>query len=121
MREEVGIDVAAVAIVGSQAWPLGRAGSCEIMIGCIAKAVGDEIVLDNDEVCKPTLELYSFACAHPVIVEEPLLQLISQLIACHDYAAEVAHEPFLDILKTSTFVRAVCLVATRAWLPQRKA
>ncbi|KAL4423481.1 hypothetical protein ABPG77_003614 [Micractinium sp. CCAP 211/92] len=49
-REEAGVDVVAVDIVGSQPWPVGRGGSCELMIGCIAKAGGDAITVDPQEM-----------------------------------------------------------------------
>lgn len=32
------VQVSEVHIVGTQPWPIGRYGSCELMIGCIAKA-----------------------------------------------------------------------------------
>ncbi|KAL4437163.1 hypothetical protein ABPG75_004302 [Micractinium tetrahymenae] len=51
-REEAGIDVVAVDIVGSQPWPVGRGGSCELMIGCIAKAGGDTITVDPMEMAE---------------------------------------------------------------------
>jgi len=37
-KEEVGLDVDQVQMIGSQAWPIGRGGSCELMIGCKAVA-----------------------------------------------------------------------------------
>eukprot|EP00951_Prasinocladus_malaysianus_P004946 scaffold35089_cov46-Prasinocladus_malaysianus.AAC.1 len=42
-----------VSILGSQPWPIGRGGSSELMIGCLAKAECDDIVVDNDEVSRP--------------------------------------------------------------------
>lgn len=50
MLEEAGIRVGDVAIVGSQPWPIGRGGSCELMIGCIGKALSDELRMDSDEM-----------------------------------------------------------------------
>lgn len=50
VREEVGIEVGAVSIVGSQPWPIGRGGSCELMIGAVATACSEEIALNTDEV-----------------------------------------------------------------------
>ena len=38
VREESGVRVEAVSILGSQPWPIGRAGTCELMIGCVARA-----------------------------------------------------------------------------------
>ncbi|PRW58426.1 Nudix hydrolase chloroplastic [Chlorella sorokiniana] len=49
-REEAGVQLAAVDIVGSQPWPVGRGGSCELMIGCIAKAAGSELTVDLEEM-----------------------------------------------------------------------
>lgn len=50
VMEESGIRVGDVSIVGSQPWPIGRGGSCELMIGCIGKAVSDELGIDSDEM-----------------------------------------------------------------------
>ena len=51
-REEAGVLVGAVDIVGSQPWPVGRGGSCELMIGCIAQALpgGTDICIDPVEM-----------------------------------------------------------------------
>ena len=38
MREETGVELAQVQLLRSQPWPIGRAGSCELMLGCIARA-----------------------------------------------------------------------------------
>eukprot|EP00930_Biecheleria_cincta_P070581 TRINITY_DN58214_c0_g1_i1.p1 TRINITY_DN58214_c0_g1~~TRINITY_DN58214_c0_g1_i1.p1 ORF type:complete len:352 (+),score=49.36 TRINITY_DN58214_c0_g1_i1:40-1095(+) len=48
--EEVGIELTNVELVASQPWPIGRAGSCELMIGCRAVATTDEIRLDQSEL-----------------------------------------------------------------------
>lgn len=48
--EEVGIEVSEVQIVGTQPWPIGRAGSCELMVGCVAKACNKQIALDVSEL-----------------------------------------------------------------------
>lgn len=50
VQEEVGVRVGEVAIVGSQPWPIGRGGSCELMIGCVATAEDDAIHLNEAEV-----------------------------------------------------------------------
>ncbi|KAF5831681.1 NUDIX hydrolase domain-like protein [Dunaliella salina] len=39
--EEARVKVGQVQLLGSQPWPIGRAGSCELMLGCIAKAQDD--------------------------------------------------------------------------------
>lgn len=49
--EEAGIAVGAVRVVGSQPWPIGRGGSCELMLGCVARATDDAIDFDRDEMC----------------------------------------------------------------------
>merc|ERR1712032_780222 len=36
--EESGVEVTSLRLLMSQAWPIGRAGSCEMMIGAIAAA-----------------------------------------------------------------------------------
>eukprot|EP00037_Helgoeca_nana_P021005 m.209974 g.209974 ORF g.209974 m.209974 type:complete len:315 (-) comp25479_c0_seq1:147-1091(-) len=41
-REETGIDVGKVVLHSTQPWPVGRAGGCELMIGCMAKALSME-------------------------------------------------------------------------------
>lgn len=46
----MGIEVADVQILGTQAWPIGRAGSCELMIGCCAKARTAAITLNTVEL-----------------------------------------------------------------------
>ena len=38
LREETGVRAARVALVASQAWPVGRAGGAEIMLACVASA-----------------------------------------------------------------------------------
>mmetsp|Transcript_108466 Transcript_108466/g.338059 ORF Transcript_108466/g.338059 Transcript_108466/m.338059 type:complete len:359 (-) Transcript_108466:71-1147(-) len=48
--EEVGVQVDRVLLHSSQPWPIGRAGSCELMIGCMARAASERIVLDKDEM-----------------------------------------------------------------------
>ncbi|BDA44335.1 Peroxisomal NADH pyrophosphatase NUDT12 [Coccomyxa sp. Obi] len=50
VREEAGVPVGAVHILGSQPWPVGRGGSCELMIGCVAKATSDELHVDKTEM-----------------------------------------------------------------------
>lgn len=42
--------VGEVQIVGSQPWPIGRYGSCELMLGCVAKAASYEIMVNTGEV-----------------------------------------------------------------------
>jgi len=42
--EEARVKVGQVQLLGSQPWPIGRAGSCELMLGCIAKAQDDAMV-----------------------------------------------------------------------------
>ena len=50
--EESGIhiDLHTVEIVGSQPWPIGRGGSHEIMVGCVAKACSESIAINQDEM-----------------------------------------------------------------------
>ncbi|CAK0736539.1 hypothetical protein CVIRNUC_000762 [Coccomyxa viridis] len=50
VREEAGVDVESVHILGSQPWPIGRGGSCELMIGCMAKAKSDALHMDDTEM-----------------------------------------------------------------------
>lgn len=50
VREEAGVKVGVVSILGSQPWPIGRAGANELMIGCFAKAVSDDITVDVNEM-----------------------------------------------------------------------
>ncbi|GBG33337.1 Peroxisomal NADH pyrophosphatase NUDT12 [Hondaea fermentalgiana] len=49
--EESGIRVGEeVQVVGTQPWPLGAAGHCELMIGCIARATSEKIDMDIKEM-----------------------------------------------------------------------
>lgn len=48
--EETGIRIANVELVASQPWPIGRAGSCELMIGCRAVATTEQIHLNRSEL-----------------------------------------------------------------------
>ncbi|KAK9805210.1 hypothetical protein WJX72_006176 [[Myrmecia] bisecta] len=50
VREEAGIELGRVSILGSQPWPIGRGGSCELMIGCVAQATSDALSMDPDEM-----------------------------------------------------------------------
>ena len=50
VREEARVVVDEVRVVGSQPWPIGRYGSCELMLGCIAKARSYEIFVNTREV-----------------------------------------------------------------------
>lgn len=46
----VPIDVDQVSILGTQPWPIGRGGVCEIMIGCLAYATDTTITIHDSEV-----------------------------------------------------------------------
>ena len=50
--EEAGVrvDEKSVSVVGSQPWPIGRGGGCEIMIGCVAVATTTDLVIQDSEV-----------------------------------------------------------------------
>jgi NAD+ diphosphatase len=48
--EESGVFVDRVELIDSQPWPIGRGGSCELMLGCIAYARTWEIVITEEEV-----------------------------------------------------------------------
>lgn len=48
--EEAGVVVSEVQVVGTQPWPIGAAGHCELMIGCVARAENDEINFDAVEM-----------------------------------------------------------------------
>eukprot|EP00636_Phaeomonas_parva_P011664 CAMPEP_0118865168 /NCGR_PEP_ID=MMETSP1163-20130328/9521_1 /TAXON_ID=124430 /ORGANISM="Phaeomonas parva, Strain CCMP2877" /LENGTH=388 /DNA_ID=CAMNT_0006799369 /DNA_START=175 /DNA_END=1341 /DNA_ORIENTATION=+ len=48
--EEAGIEVGAVEFVASQPWPVGRGGTCELMLGCLAEALSTEINVDQSEM-----------------------------------------------------------------------
>ncbi|KDD72892.1 hypothetical protein H632_c2767p0 [Helicosporidium sp. ATCC 50920] len=51
VREEAGILVDRVQILGTQAWPMGRGGGCELMLGCLARARADSaLVVDPEEM-----------------------------------------------------------------------
>ena len=40
--EEAGVRVGPVQLSHSQPWPIGRAGACELMIGCFAQAISQD-------------------------------------------------------------------------------
>jgi hypothetical protein len=46
--EEVAVVVGDITLVGSQPWPVGRGGSCELMIGVVASAVDDAIAVSTE-------------------------------------------------------------------------
>ena len=48
--EETGVIVNTVDLVDSQPWPIGRGGSCELMLGCIAYATTLDIEIHDDTV-----------------------------------------------------------------------
>jgi len=49
--EESGVLVGdEVQIVGTQPWPIGAAGHCELMVGCIARASCEDINMDEKEM-----------------------------------------------------------------------
>ncbi|GFR52546.1 hypothetical protein Agub_g15121 [Astrephomene gubernaculifera] len=48
--EESRVLVASVAVVGSQPWPIGRYGGCELMLGCMAKARSYEVLVNMEEM-----------------------------------------------------------------------
>ena len=45
-QEETGVVCAGVSLVGSQPWPIGRGGHCELMLGCLARAAPDGEAID---------------------------------------------------------------------------
>ncbi|WIA10138.1 hypothetical protein OEZ85_010345 [Tetradesmus obliquus] len=50
VMEEARVQVSDVQIVGTQPWPIGRYGSCELMIGCVARATSYEVLLNPAEM-----------------------------------------------------------------------
>ena len=53
VKEESGISCSDVTLVGSQPWPLGRGGNCELMIACFARSHGNEsIEIDKKEMAE---------------------------------------------------------------------
>jgi NAD+ diphosphatase len=48
--EEVGLELKDITLVGSQPWPIGRAGSCELILACRAVACSEELNVNRDEV-----------------------------------------------------------------------
>jgi len=48
--EEAGVRLTKIELVASQPWPIGRAGSCELMMGCRAVAESDSINVDPAEL-----------------------------------------------------------------------
>jgi len=52
VREEAGVAVSGVKLVGSQPWPLGRGGSHELMIGAVATAASEELHPHPEEMAE---------------------------------------------------------------------
>jgi len=50
VMEEAGLQLASVELLASQPWPIGRAGSCELMIGCRAVAATEEFKVNPSEI-----------------------------------------------------------------------
>merc|ERR1712241_810879 len=48
--EEIGVQLTSIRLVKSQSWPIGRAGSCELMIGCEAVAACDGFQINPVEI-----------------------------------------------------------------------
>jgi len=48
--EESNIRVSSVQFLGTQPWPGGRGGSCELMLGCIARADSEDVKVDKNEM-----------------------------------------------------------------------
>lgn len=48
--EESGVVVDDVQLLTSQPWPIGRSGSCELMLACVARAKTTEIEVDTAEM-----------------------------------------------------------------------
>lgn len=90
VMEEAGIEVSSVAILGSQPWPIGRGGSCELMIGCIAKAQSDDLHQDDTEMDEVRYSLAllvqqtprpAIGAAHllaPLLAWDSILSLLSE-------------------------------------------
>lgn len=48
----VKVDSESITIIGSQSWPIGTGGNCELMIGCFAEAVTEEINFAPEEMSR---------------------------------------------------------------------
>lgn len=48
--EEAGVRIHSVSLVASQPWPIGRAGSCELMLACKAVAHSEHIQVNMKEI-----------------------------------------------------------------------
>uniref|UniRef100_A0A7S4QSL4 NAD(+) diphosphatase n=1 Tax=Alexandrium monilatum TaxID=311494 RepID=A0A7S4QSL4_9DINO len=48
--EEAGVRLGHVELMNSQPWPIGRAGSCELMLGCRAVALDEDIKVNPTEL-----------------------------------------------------------------------
>lgn len=49
-KEEVDMELSSIQLMQSQSWPVGRAGSCELMIGCHAVSASDHFKVNLDEL-----------------------------------------------------------------------
>lgn len=50
LAEEARVSVEDVQVVGTQPWPIGRYGSCELMLGCMARARSYEVFVNPQEI-----------------------------------------------------------------------
>lgn len=48
--EEAGVNLASIELLATQPWPIGRAGSCELMIGCRGVATTEDFMVNRDEL-----------------------------------------------------------------------
>ncbi|KXZ49974.1 hypothetical protein GPECTOR_18g130 [Gonium pectorale] len=66
--EESRVLVATVAVAGSQPWPIGRYGGCELMLGCMAKARSyemEDVQWYEKEELRAAVQIYDTAAAAP--------------------------------------------------------
>lgn len=49
-EETANLAVGRVRLLSTQPWPVGRVGSCEVVIGCVAKALDEEVQVDALEM-----------------------------------------------------------------------
>lgn len=92
--EEAGVRLGHVELARSQPWPIGRAGSCELMIGCRAAALDDEIKVSQAELA----DARWFARAElrqMLRREHPLgLTVPPPFAIAHHLIRDFAHPPF---------------------------
>ncbi|CAE7375397.1 NUDT19, partial [Symbiodinium pilosum] len=47
---EAGVRLGSISLAASQPWPIGRGGSCELMLACRAVALSEDLAVNREEI-----------------------------------------------------------------------